>query len=201
VLKRIAADDWRRFLHARAEEMAPGARMVLTMAGHSYATASTGASYAGCESFMELMNQTLLDLVNEGRINTDFYERFALPVYARDIAETVAPIQDPQSGLRSKLVVEYAETRTISCKRFEALLKVHDRAAYAHETVESIRAFTQPFIEQGLFCHALQQNPRIAARDRTTVEALFNRMKVRVAANPDAYLAQPTSIFLVITRV
>ncbi len=197
-LGRVGANDWKKFLHARADEMTSGARMVLTMAGRLHQANS--ADLYPSQNLMDLMNQTLLDLVAEGRIVKEIYERFALPIYCRSVEETVAPLQDTHSDLINKFTVEYAETHRIKCDHFERL-RMSDATWYAHEIVESLRAFTQPVIEQGLFCNSFRNDEHLTAKDRGTVASLYSRMKQRVAADPEQYDLEPVSVFLVLSRI
>lgn len=157
---------------------------------------------------MDLMNDTLLDLISEGRIIKELYDRFALPIYLRSVEETVAPMYDPKLNLRQFFTVEYVEAHPVKCDYFERL-RERDANSYAEAVVQSIRACTQPALESGLFCHALSQaqhsgtidlKNQLSAKDRGTIDSLYSRMKQRVAAAPERYLLEPLSIFLVLTR-
>ncbi|MBY0547114.1 MAG: class I SAM-dependent methyltransferase [Candidatus Obscuribacterales bacterium] len=194
-LSRLAARDWQRFLLARAAEMASGARMVLTMGGRRLCEDGGLDDFGGREIFV-LMNDVLKELVDEHRIMRAAYERFSLPIYCRSVEEVRAPFNDNQSPLPDQFTVEYAETHNQKCDRFERLRLFGAPSDYAEAVVETVRAYAQPVLEQGLFGTTEQ----LSKEHSKTLEILFSRMKDTIVKEPNRYVFEPVSLFVVLAR-
>ncbi|XP_073136870.1 benzoate carboxyl methyltransferase-like [Henckelia pumila] len=69
--------DWFTFLILRAEEMAPGGRMVLTFINRS------GDDFSAKEEYVhyDVLAQTLLDMVTQGLLEKDDLYSFNVPIY------------------------------------------------------------------------------------------------------------------------
>lgn len=194
-LSRLAAHDWQKFLLARAAEMAPGGRMVLTMGGRRL-NADSDIEDFGCRAIIDLMNNVLKELVEENRIMRAAYERFALPIYCRSVDEVLAPFKDNHSPLADQFTVEYAETHRQKCDRFERLLLGGEADLYAETVVDNVGAYAQPALEQGLF----GTTERLSAEQSKTIELLFARMKEAIASNPNKFVFEPVCLFVVLAR-
>lgn len=192
-LSHLAARDWLSFLLARAAEMAPGARLVLTMAGRRKSEEDETEEFGG-RKILDLMNTCLRELVLETKISRDAYERFALPIYCRSVDEVMVPLRNNQSPLPEQFTVEYVEAHKQKCDRFERLRLAGAKRAYADAVVETVRAYAQPALEQGLF------GAELSDCDSSMINLLFDRMKLAVEANPNDYLFEPVSLFVVLAR-
>ena len=89
-----AADDWRRFLEARAQEFRAAATLVVVCG----AANATGAS--GAEPAMDLLDECLRSMVADGRLTADDYAQLAIPAWYRTEAEWRAPFDDSPMRLR-----------------------------------------------------------------------------------------------------
>jgi hypothetical protein len=98
---RQAAEDWRAFLTARAQELAPGGKLVvLTMARD----ASGDFGYA---PLLRAMYASLLDLVDAGFIGAEEARRMAIPTVGRRREDFLAPFA--AGGRFAGLIVEEIE--------------------------------------------------------------------------------------------
>jgi hypothetical protein len=87
-LSKVAAEDWRKFLAHRAEELAPGGQLVLVIG----AVDETGAT--GLELMMDVANGVLKALVAEGKLGAEVYAAMTIPSRPRMRAEFTAPFDE-----------------------------------------------------------------------------------------------------------
>src|SRR5262249_48909303 len=87
-LREQGAADWRRFLAARANELRPGGRLVVLVAGPAeQESASTGP-------LMQTVATTLRQLVADGRLSKDACERAFIPTLPRLATDLRAPFAE-----------------------------------------------------------------------------------------------------------
>ena len=84
-LAAVAAEDWRRFLTHRSEELAPGGRLVLVIG------AGDAGGATGLEPMMELANEILKKLVADGKLDPNAYAAMTIPARPRSREEFTAP--------------------------------------------------------------------------------------------------------------
>lgn len=84
-LAAIAAADWRTFLAHRGAELVPGGQLVLVVG----AVDTEGAT--GLEPMMDVANDVLMALVEEGALAADAYAAMTIPARPRTCAEFVRP--------------------------------------------------------------------------------------------------------------
>lgn len=95
-----ASQDWRSFLEHRACELESGACLVV-LAG----SADPQGRYGG-EPLYEIANRVLQDLVREGRLRGQEYERMTVPTYHRTLEEFAEPMQAGPLHGRLKLLAQ-----------------------------------------------------------------------------------------------
>jgi hypothetical protein len=98
---RQAADDWRTFLTARGQELAPGGKLVvLTMARDEMGDFGYGP-------LLHAMYASLLDLVDAGIVSAEEARRMAIPTVGRRREDFLAPFG--AGGRFAGLIVEEIE--------------------------------------------------------------------------------------------
>jgi SAM dependent carboxyl methyltransferase len=100
--ERQAAQDWERFLSLRAKELRPGGRLVVVVPG-------TGED--GVSGFENIMN-VLVEMVEDGAITADEYERMALGLWPRRRQDLLAPFVLNERF--QDLIVESRETTPLT---------------------------------------------------------------------------------------
>ena len=103
--ERQGAQDWETFLSLRAKELRPGGRLVVVVLG----AGEDGLS--GFENFMDHANAVLMEMVDEGTITADEYERMALGVWLRRRQDLLAPFA--ANGWFQDLIVESYESTAL----------------------------------------------------------------------------------------
>ncbi|MBV9038811.1 MAG: hypothetical protein JO182_30280 [Acidobacteriaceae bacterium] len=86
-----AAEDWEAFLSLRVREMRPGARLVVVLPAFDH------QSLPAFTEFMDDVNATLAEMVDQGAITTQERARMVLTCYPRQKSELLAPFaKNPQ---------------------------------------------------------------------------------------------------------
>ncbi len=193
----IGARDWLTLLARRARELAPGARMVITMAASEKVTAASGEPNSA-HRITNLLNDVLLEMVKERRVDRRRYRQFAFPILMRTLAEVVAPMQGPDAPLAGAFSVEHATVHRMNCPFTEAYKQTGDRQGFADEIVASVRAFTEPMLIKGLLLEERQD--RDGREARRLADEVYLRMRQRVLARPEAYPFNVVQLTAVLAR-
>ena len=125
-----AHDDWTELLTQRARELGPGGRLLVQMVGRTEA-AAPAAEEVTAQRLLDLMDEVCRDLVHDGRLRSEAYERFIFPVYPRSVTEAVAPITAGAAPLRAALVIEHAGVHAIPCPYYARYRETRDATEYA----------------------------------------------------------------------
>jgi hypothetical protein len=176
-----AEQDLVRFLECRARELVPGGKLLLASPGDTDQARLGDGAY-------DVLNDACLDLVADGRLQREQYERLTLPVYFRTLAELLAPFED--SPMRDAFVIDRAEmleVRTPFCVEFRR----GNVAALAHAYTGFIRAFSEPIVKAAL---------RQPEREQVIVESLYRRIRARLLAEPERYLFRYIVVAALLTR-
>src|SRR5262249_12497895 len=203
--RRAAARDWLSFLQARAREFVPGGRLVLTMGAGLDRECGDSASYTGewftAEIMVNLLNDLLQELVSERSISNDQYERFSYPLYGRSRKDLLAPFQDDDSPVRDAFAVEVAEIKAMPCPLYARYRADGDKQRYARDLTSEFRAFSEPLLLECLFNVSER---RLAERrpvpELKVLDALWERMQLRIPADPDRHTFNPITAILVLAR-
>lgn len=160
-----AHTDWTCFLERRAEELAPGGRMVVDMMG-----VGDGQVAAGHDAW-QLVRSIVEELATEGLIDSNRLDDYVMPVYERTIAEVERPFG---ADIGARLRLEHlgvADSPNPAAQRYE---ESGDAAAFAREFGGFFRAFSEPSLRAGL------------GLDDAASEALYSRLTSRIQATaPD----------------
>jgi hypothetical protein len=157
--------DWTRFLERRADELAPGGRLVVDMMGVSEDGAAGHDAWCHVRSIAE-------ELVDEGALDADRLDAYVIPIYERTVEEVRRPF-DEAIGQRLALEgLSIADTQNPASDRFR---KEGDAAAFARDFVGFFRAFSEPSLREAI-------DPRGG-----TVDELYRRLEARLTAGADEF--------------
>jgi hypothetical protein len=181
---RQAAQDWCRFLECRAQELAPGGKLLV-------ATPGDAADGRVCDGLYDLLNDACLDLVAAGSLPRERYEALTIPVYFRNEQEMRAPLEDAGSPLRSAFRVDRLETLDLKSPFFVAFEQTGDVTALARDYTGFLRAFTEPVVA------ATVAN---VVDSQAVIDALYQRVHDRIQAEPRRYVFRYIEVALALTR-
>ena len=172
-----AAADWRGFLAARADELAPGGRVVMVE------PCAHPDGHLGSEPMMALMDEVVTELVDEGVITADEAARATLPMWMRTPDEYEAPVAEhPELDLVAAQVVEGLKSP------LWAAFETHgDAGAYAEASVAALRAWSEAMLGAGI-------------TDPADLDELYRRCREKGAADPERLHLQVFHIVLDIAR-
>ncbi|HMF18685.1 MAG TPA: hypothetical protein VKE98_15870 [Gemmataceae bacterium] len=172
VFRQEAARQLDQFLRRRAEELAPGGKLLVLTPGQ--------APERGCwEGIYDVINDACLDLVRAGSLSRDVYQRLVFPTYFRSAEEMAGPANPPANSGHAAFVLHRVETLDTEVPFVTTLRKTNDVAGFAREYTGFMRAFSEPVLA-GI----------IAGPDKTSplVDAVYRRVEERLQAEPERYL-------------
>jgi hypothetical protein len=151
--------DWTRFLELRADELAPGGRLIINMMA-----VPEGGSAAGHDLWREV-RAICAELADEGEFDARRLDAYVVPVYERSTAEVSRPF-DEEIGRRLRL--ESLELRAVANPIAERFRRDGDADAFGRDFTAFFRAWSEPSLEQALA-------PSGGGLDR-----LYRRLEVRL---------------------
>ncbi len=178
-MRRQAQADWGTFLRLRADELAPGGRLVMDL----MVVADDGTP-AGHDLWREL-RRICLDMADEGQIDSARLSRYVLPVYERTREEVLEPFE---AGSAGGLAIEALATRPIPNPYAERYRRDGDAEAYGADFAGFVRAFAGPSLRRGL-----DLSP-------DAEDEIFRRLARAVAERADGFWFEVTTILLVVAR-
>jgi hypothetical protein len=181
---RQAEQDLVRFLECRARELVPGGKLLLASPGDT-------DQACVCDGLADVMDDACLDLVAAGRLQRSQYERLTMPVYFRTVAELLAPLERKDSPVRGAFTVERAFALEVPTPFFVEFQRSGDVVAYAGAYTGFMRAVSEPVVRA-----ALEQPEGEAA----IVDALYERIRSRLLAEPERYLWRYRVVATLLTR-
>ena len=192
-LRTQATADWQRFLECRAAELAPGGRLVVGCVGTQ--VEADGTELVTARELLQLMAAVADDLVQAGRLRADAVLGYVFPVYARTVAEAVAPVAGPNAPLADAFTVEVAETHAVPNPYYDRFRQDGDAAQYAHDYAAFVRAFSSSAIRDGLLAPGSTGEGADAL-----VDAFYQGMEQRVAAAPETGVFKDWTLSVVLAR-
>jgi hypothetical protein len=181
---RQAEQDLVRFLESRARELVPGAKLLLAGPGDTDQTRL-------CDGLCDVLNDACLDLVADGRLEREVYERLTMPCYYRTVAELLAPLEREDSPVRGAFAVDRAEVLEVPLPFLVEFRRGGDVAAYAGAYTGFLRAVFEPVVRA-----ALNQSEGEVG----TVEWLYERVRARLLAEPERYAWRYILVAALLTR-
>jgi hypothetical protein len=180
--KRQSEQDLDRFLECRARELVPGGKLLLATPGDTDRARVSDGLY-------DVLNDACLDLVSDGRLKREQYERLTMPIYCRTVEELLAPLERENSPVRGAFAVDRAEAMEVPTPFFLQFQRDGDRAAYADAYTGFLRAISEPVVR------AAFNQPEGEA-----VDALYERIRARLQAEPERYLFRYILVAALLTR-
>jgi hypothetical protein len=179
-----AEQDLVQFLACRAQELAPGGKLLLASPGDT-------EHARVCDGLCDVLNDACLDLVAVGQLEREQYERLTMPVYCRTVAELLAPLKSEGSPVRGAFAVERAEALEVPPPFVTEFRRDGDAAAYAGAYTGFLRAVSEPVVRAAL------ERPE---REAATVDRLYERVRARLLAEPGRYLWSYIMVAVLLTR-
>jgi hypothetical protein len=179
-----AEQDLDRFLECRARELVPGGKLLLAGPGDT-----DRARVA--DGLADVLNDACLDLVADGRLKREQYERLTMPCYFRTTGELLAPLEREGSPVRGAFAVDRAEALEVPTPFVVAYLRDGDAAAYADAYTGFWRAVSEPVVRAAI------DQPEA---DAGTVDSLYARVRARLVAEPERYLFRYIVVATLLTR-
>lgn len=174
------AADWENFLLQRARELAPGGIAALFNFGIDEEGRYLGET--GGVSMFGTFNRLWHDMADDGVITHDEYRETNFPQVYRTVEEFRAPLDDPQSAVRSAgLVAEHVETRVVRCPFAEDFAHHGDAARFAEAYVPTLRSWSEP-----VFLSGLSQSRPVEER-AAIVDEFYGRYQALVASAPEGH--------------
>jgi hypothetical protein len=172
-----AADDWLRFLSARARELERGGRLLVQGIGR---TGDPGAERVSAARLLRVMWTVARELAANGKLAPDVLERYVFPVYCRSERDAVAPVSG-DGPLAGSFAVDTVRLDEVPNPYWELLERNGDREAYADAYTAFVRAFSESTLVENLF------GPGAPDADPSALsEEFFARFRAASAADPEA---------------
>jgi hypothetical protein len=186
--------DWEAILLQRAQEMAPGARLVLVNFCKDEAGRYLGNTN-GVNMF-DTFNELWQRFAIEGIVSSEEYLGMTFPQYYRTIGEFTQPLLDTASAVyRAGLRIEHAETRIVPCP-FAAEFREHgDAERFAREYIPTLRSWTE-----STFLGALSQSRPLDER-RAIIDRYYGAYEALVREDPVGHGMDYVHAYMTITKM
>ncbi len=172
-----AADDWLRFLGARAAELVPGGHLLVQGIGTKLDP--DGDELVSARDLLLQMSAVVDEMAADGMLEREALERYVFPVYCRSRAEAEAPVVEG-GALAGSLALRSAKVEEVPNPYWELLEADGDRTAYAAAYTAFIRAFSESTLFEHLFAPAA-----LGVEPDAVCDEFFARFEAATAANPD----------------
>ena len=175
------ARDWEAFLTARADELAPGGRLVLYNFGIDEQGRYLG--HTGGVSMFDTFARLWRGLADEGVITEAEFRATNFPQAYRTVEEFAAPFEDPSSRVRKAgLRLEEIATLHTRCPFEAAFTDGHrDAVRFAREYIPTLRSWSEPTFVAGL------DPARGAAEIAQIIDRFYGDYEAEVAARPEGH--------------
>jgi hypothetical protein len=179
-----AERDLVRFLECRARELVPGGKLLLASPGDTDQVRLV-------DGLFDLLNQACLDLVAAGRLQRNAYERLVMPCYYRTLAEMLVPLEREDSPVYGAFTVDRAEVLEVTTPYIAQFRRDGDVEAFAGAYTGFLRAISEPVVQAAV-------GPMEEAT--ATLDALYERARARLLAEPERYLWHFFLVAVLLTR-
>jgi hypothetical protein len=181
---RRAKEDLSRFLRCRAEELAPGGKLLVVTPGDD-------ANHRICDGLYDALNDACLDLIAAGRVDEERYARFTMPVYFRTLPEMLAPLEQEGSPVKGLFAIDRAETLEVPTPFLVEFDRTRDAAMLADAFTGFLRAFSEPIARSALV--GKDGDPAI-------LDQLYGRVHDRLKTEPERYRFRYIITAVLLTR-
>lgn len=188
-----ASKDWLQFLTMRSRELVSGGKFVMTLptsvGPHNNPDMKVRAT-------PEAMNKCLQEMVAEGLVDKEIYERFVLPYYFRTIDEALEPITSKTSPLYQKLTLDSSVVKPVTSPLYEEYRRTKDGAQYSKAYVEWLRAWSEPIFAKGIF----SRSATCESDAFRMIDDFYSRIEKAISAKPDDFVFMVEASFIVFTK-
>ena len=192
--RRFALADWDTILLARARELKPGGRLVMS----NFCIDEEGRylGNTGGVNMFDTFDLLWRKLVEEGAITQAEYARTVFPQFYKTVDEYCAPLTDPasrpyQAGLR----LESAETRVVRCPYAEKFAEDGDVERFAVSYVPTLRSWSET-----VFFGSLDPSRPVEQR-RDIVERFYASYVDLVRDTPHGHAMDYVHVYMVVSKV
>ncbi|MEO0794692.1 MAG: cyclopropane-fatty-acyl-phospholipid synthase [Verrucomicrobiota bacterium] len=179
----IGQQDLRDFFTARAQELKPGGFLLAQTFGRLGENSTAHGSF-------DSLNDSFVDLVNEGVLTREAYDYLIYPTIFRDLEDFVAPLKE-DAYLRDSFEIVSAETIESPIAFNLEFKKTGDVVTWAHKFSNFVRAYSEPAIQSKL----PKDLDRAAITDR-----LFQRQVERMIEDPERYTLRYISVGVLLRK-
>jgi len=169
--------DWTRFLRLRADELAPGGRLVINLMG-----IADGGTPAGHEVW-DRVRAICVEMADEGLLDRERLEAYVIPIYERTVEEVRRPFGEEIGG---RLELREEHIAPVENPSAAAYREDGDAAAFARDFTAFFRAFSEPSLRAGL-----------AASD-ASIEELYRRLRSRLEDEADTFVFEVNALTAVV---
>ena len=172
------AKDWEAFLLARAQELAPGGRLVLYNFGIDEQGRYLG--HTGGQSMFDTFALLWRALVEDGTITEAEFRATNFPQHYRTVDEFAAPFRDESSAVfKAGLRLEDIGTLHTRCPFEHSFSEDHgDPVRFAREYIPTLRSWSEPTFVAGLSA------TRAAEDIAPIIDRFYQSYEDLVAADP-----------------
>jgi hypothetical protein len=167
-----AKADWHAFLHYRAVEMQPSARLLIVGSG------ANQQGNSGAEGLIDLANAVLQQLVKDGALDPGEYEEMAIPTYYRTAEEWKEPFISHSNFPLSLDHFEEFALPDVYLERFE-------QDGDAHAFAEAYTGFFKGAFEPCLFVNL--SDKRTPEEWQQVIDSFSQRLQSALAQDPKKY--------------
>lgn len=189
-----ASRDWQSILLQRARELNIGGKLVLV--NFCIDEAGRYLGNTGGVNMFDQFNRNWLQLLNDGVIDNDEYQRMTLPQYYNSVEEFSAPLKDQDSDVyRAGLRLVDIETAVVPCPFAQDFASHGNATRFASEYIPTIRSWNQ-----SVFSGALSDQRKPQERHEL-IEHYYNIYKQQVADNPAGHAMDYVHAYMTIEKV
>jgi salicylate 1-O-methyltransferase len=171
--------DWTRFLGRRAEELAPGGRLVVNLMGIPDGGAAAGHDVWG------LARTICVEMAAEGLLDGRHLDEYVIPIYERKVEEVRRPFGE---GIGERLELQETHIEPVENPSAAAYRQDGDAAAFARDFTAFFRAFSEPSLRAGL------------AASGAAIDELYRRIQSHLRDEADTFAFEVNALTAVITR-
>lgn len=174
-----AHDDWTRFLERRADELAPGGRLVVNMMGvGTDGIAAAHDAWAHARAVCD-------DMASDGLLDRALLAGYVAPIYERNAAEVRRPFDE---DIGARLHLESLDMVPVDNAMTARYRRDGDAETLARDFTGFFRAFSEPSLRDGLDL------------DDDALQTLYVQLEQRIRATADTFAFDVTAATAVIRR-
>jgi len=186
--------DWEAILLQRAQEMAPGGRLVLVNFCKDEAGRYLGNTNGA--NMFDTFNALWQRFAIEGIVSSEEYLGMTFPQYYRTVGEFTQPLLDTGSAVyRAGLRLEHSETRVVPCPYAAEFREHGDAERFAREYIPTLRSWTE-----STFLGALSQSRPLDER-RAIIDRYYGAYEALVREDPVGHGMDYVHAYMTIAKV